>query len=108
VWYYGDLGPGLLDVKPDNTLPGPYALMQNYPNPFNPTTTIEFTVPVTSNVRITLVNILGQVVKEIVTHEYKPGTYKVSLDASHLASGVYFYHLQAGHFVDVKKLVLLR
>jgi hypothetical protein len=116
VWYFGGLGPVSGVRSTTNVLPGTFALMQNYPNPFNPSTTIEFSVPVRSDVRIVLVNILGQVVKEVVSGDYTAGTYKVRLDASHLASGVYFYKLQAhqkdggqaGNFVDIKKMVLMK
>jgi hypothetical protein len=82
--------------------------MQNYPNPFNPTTTIGFTLPQRSDVRIVLVNVLGQVVKEITNSNYSAGSHQVTMDASQLASGIYFYKLQAGLFIDTKKLVLLK
>jgi hypothetical protein len=91
-----------------NELPTIYSLSQNYPNPFNPSTNIEFTLPVRSDVRLMLVNVLGQVVKEIATGNYNAGTHQVTLDASSLASGVYFYKLQTANFSDVKKLVLMK
>jgi hypothetical protein len=81
---------------------------QNYPNPFNPTTTIEFTLPARDNVRLTLVNALGQVVKELASGYFSAGRHEVVVDATKFSSGIYFYRLQAGSFVDVKKLVVSR
>jgi hypothetical protein len=108
IWYYGALGPSTGVNGPYGQIPGTYALGQNYPNPFNPSTAFKFTVPERSDVRIVLINMLGQVVKEIVKGNYSAGTYDVSLNASDLASGVYFYKLQAGTFIEVKKLILLK
>jgi hypothetical protein len=85
-----------------------FALHQNYPNPFNPVTTIAFTIPVRSDVRIELVNTLGETIKIIASGSYAAGVHAVNFDGSDLASGLYFYKLQAGSFVDVKKLVLLK
>jgi hypothetical protein len=101
-----DVGVGI-DDNPDN-LPMVYTLSQNYPNPFNPVTTIKFSLPIRSEVQLVLVNILGQVVQEITSGDYQAGTHKVQLDASNLASGIYFYKLEAGDFVDVKKMVILK
>jgi hypothetical protein len=95
-------------AQSSNELPKIYTLSQNYPNPFNPTTNIEFSLPVRSDVRLVLVNMLGQVVKEIATGNYNAGTHQVTLNASSLASGVYFYKLQTANFSDVKKLVLMK
>ena len=92
---------------PDN-IANQYALYQNYPNPFNPTTTIKFNVPVSGNVSIVLVNILGQVVQEITNDNYAAGPHAVEFNASKLSSGIYFYKMEAGDFVRVKKLMLLK
>jgi len=89
-------------------LPKEYRLLQNYPNPFNPTTTIEFALPRRSNVHLVLVNMMGQVVRELADGEFIAGTHSVKLDASNLASGVYFCRLQADNFVDTKKIVLMK
>lgn len=102
-------GEGIIvGVEDSNTIPTSYSLSQNYPNPFNPETTIEFSVPGKSDVRIELVNTLGQVVKVIANGNYNAGTHRAKLNASDLASGVYFYKLVAGDFVNVKKLVLMK
>ena len=101
------MGP-VSGVKASNNLPGAFALSQNYPNPFNPTTTIEFSLPVRSSVHLVLFNVLGQVVKEIVNGDYTAGTHRITLDASTLATGVYFYKLKAGQYTNVKKLLLMK
>ena len=98
----------VVGVGDKKEIPAEYKLGQNYPNPFNPSTTIEFSVPTRSDVRLSLMNVLGQVVKEMTQGIYEAGNHKVTLDASHLATGVYFYRLEAGNFVDVKKLVLAK
>jgi hypothetical protein len=106
VWYFG--GTPFVSVESNNNLPESFSLTQNYPNPFNPTTTIKFTLSQRSNVRLVLINMLGQVVKEITQNDYSAGSHQVTLDASRLASGIYFYKLQAGSYSDTKKLVLLK
>ena len=89
-------------------IPETFALGQNYPNPFNPSTTIEFALPERSDVRLVLVNMLGQVVKEVARGSCEPGYHRVRLDASGLASGPYLYRLQAGSFVAAKRLIVLK
>jgi hypothetical protein len=95
-------------VESVGATPLKFDLGQNYPNPFNPTTTIEFSLPARSDVHLVLANVLGQAVREIATGEYAAGTHRVTLNASGLASGVYFYKLQASSFLDVKKLILMK
>jgi Secretion system C-terminal sorting domain len=89
-------------------LPTEFSLSQNYPNPFNPTTTIAFSLPVQSQVHLLLIDVLGNVVKDVADGTYEAGNHKVTLNASDLASGVYFYRLEAGNFVSVKKLMLMK
>jgi hypothetical protein len=89
-------------------IPLNYELSQNYPNPFNPTTNIDFVLPVRSEVRLVLMNVLGQEVKVIASGAYAAGNHSVTLNATALASGVYFYKLQTEKFSDVKKLVLMK
>ncbi len=85
-----------------------YALSQNYPNPFNPTTTITYTLPRSSRVKLTLFDVLGREV-EVLENAYKTaGSYSVRFDAGGLASGVYFYRLQAGEFVGTRRLLFLK
>lgn len=88
--------------------PEAYSLDQNYPNPFNPSTKIRFAVPRSGFASLKVYDLLGREVARLVNEELKPGRYEVTLDASHLASGVYFYRVRAGEFVETKKLILLR
>jgi len=89
-------------------LPTTFALLQNYPNPFNPATNIEFRIAKFGFVSLQIYNILGQEVATLANEEMKPGGYKVTWDAGGMASGVYFCRLEAGQFVDTKRLVVLR
>jgi endo-1,4-beta-xylanase len=89
-------------------IPKKFHLYNNYPNPFNPATIIAFNLPVRSDVRISLIDILGREVKEIASGNYNAGLHTVTLNASNLSSGVYFYRIEAGSFIDVKKLILMK
>jgi hypothetical protein len=85
-----------------------YQLKQNYPNPFNPSTTIEFSLPQSDFVTLKIYNILGEEVATLLSERLTAGGYQYEWDAGSLASGVYLYRLQAGDFVDVKKMVLMK
>jgi hypothetical protein len=89
-------------------LPESYTLHQAYPNPFNPSTRIRFALPVSGAVRIRLFNQIGQEVRELVNGFRVAGSYEITLDADGLPSGVYYYRMESGPFVDAKKVVLLR
>jgi hypothetical protein len=89
-------------------VPGVFALEQNYPNPFNPITIINFQLPIVNFVTLKIYDILGREVTTLVSEKLSPGTYNAEWNASGFASGVYFYRLQAGDFVETKKLLLLR
>ncbi len=85
-----------------------YELSQNYPNPFNPVTTINYSISSNGNVQLKVYDILGREVATLVNETKVPGNYKVNFNASNLASGVYFYRLQTGSFVQTKKMVLMK
>jgi subtilisin-like proprotein convertase family protein len=88
--------------------PQQFRLDQNFPNPFNPSTTIRFQVPVQSPVRLIVFDILGREARTLVNEIKNPGTYEVNFDAGSLASGTYFYRMEAGAFVDIRKLLFLK
>ena len=85
-----------------------FNLEQNYPNPFNPSTSIRYSIPKTSLVTLKVYDVLGREVAALVNEEKPIGTYQVNLDASSLASGIYFYKIQAGSFISTKKMILLK
>ncbi|MCH8954694.1 T9SS type A sorting domain-containing protein, partial [candidate division KSB1 bacterium] len=91
-----------------SSIPSSFALEQNYPNPFNPSTTIQFSLRLPSFVTLKVYNILGEEVTILVVENLPSGNYKVEWNASRLTSGVYYYRLQAGEFVETKKLTLLK
>ncbi|MBI1931308.1 MAG: T9SS type A sorting domain-containing protein [Ignavibacteriales bacterium] len=89
-------------------LPTEYKLEQNYPNPFNPTTTISYQIPVNKHITIKVYDVLGREIATLID-EYKPaGIYKLEFNASRLVSGVYFYKLRAGSFVETRKMIIMR
>jgi len=89
-------------------LPIECKLSQNYPNPFNPTTLIEYDLPVDCHIKLTIYNILGQKVATLVDGNQKAGYKRARWDAGSLCSGIYFYRLQAGDFVQTRKMVVLK
>jgi aminopeptidase N len=89
-------------------LPVEFALEQNYPNPFNPVTTINYHLPVTSLVMLVVHDMLGRKVALLVKEKKEPGNYEVRFDGSGLSSGVYLYRMQAGDFVQTRRLLLLK
>ncbi|UCH65511.1 MAG: T9SS type A sorting domain-containing protein, partial [Ignavibacterium sp.] len=88
--------------------PTEYKLIQNYPNPFNPNTTIRFDIPEFTFITIKVFDILGSEIEILVNEEKQTGTYQITWYAENLTSGIYFYRLQAGSFVETKKLLLIK
>ena len=122
IWYGGDVSP--ISSNPwcighatspvtgiaerEGEVPQHFMLLQNFPNPFNPSTTIKFELPGASDVRLVVSDMLGREVSVLVNGRKEAGVHEIKFDGSALASGVYFYRLQAGSFVQTKKLVILR
>lgn len=99
----------ILAVKEGNpNLPTWFELAQNYPNPFNPSTTIEFALPQSLRVSLTVFNILGQTVDVLLDSDLPAGYHEVDWNAGKYASGVYFYRLKAGSFIETRKMLLLK
>ena len=99
----------LVDVKgKTNFLPQEFSLSQNFPNPFNPTTRIQYLLPTTSIVSLKVYDLLGREIQTLINNETSPGKYEITFDGSKLASGVYFYRLQAGSFVAARKMIYLK
>ncbi|MBD3408929.1 MAG: T9SS type A sorting domain-containing protein [Ignavibacteriales bacterium] len=96
------------NVDERSDLPTAYSLAQNYPNPFNPTTTIEFTLPEATTARVAIYDMLGREVAVLADGRMTAGVHRVEFDASALASGVYFYRLEAGAFNAVRKMALMK
>ena len=94
--------------KINNSIPATFTLSQNYPNPFNPVTTIKFDIPKSSNVKLIIYDLLGKEVIKLADDKLNPGTYNIEWNASSFASGVYFYKLTAGDYIQTKKLVLIK
>lgn len=89
-------------------LPAEIDLRQNYPNPFNPSTTISFSIPHPAYTTLKIVNTLGQDIAVLVSDNLTPGTHSFQWNAGNIASGVYYYRLQAGDFTLTKKLILAK
>ncbi|MEW6050426.1 MAG: T9SS type A sorting domain-containing protein [Candidatus Zixiibacteriota bacterium] len=104
----------LTDVKEiDGQLPTEFTLGQNYPNPFNPVTLINFDIPRNSKVNLSVYNVLGQLVKVLVDKDMTAGKYQADWDGTSdsgakVASGIYFYKIEADNFVQTKKMMLLK
>jgi photosystem II stability/assembly factor-like uncharacterized protein len=95
-------------TKEISGIPETFALLQNYPNPFNPTTAIRYALPSTANVKLAVYDLLGREIATLVNEEQSEGWKEVEWNASAFSSGIYFYRLVAGSFVDVKKMLVVK
>jgi photosystem II stability/assembly factor-like uncharacterized protein len=95
-------------INVDVSKPSEFSLKQNYPNPFNPSTTIQYSIPESGNVKLTVYNSLGEEVALLVNEYREAGTYKINFDAEKLSNGVYYYRLISEKYMDVKKMILLK
>lgn len=89
-------------------LPSEYSLSQNYPNPFNPVTTINYSIPTSSDVKLIIYDLLGRKVQELVNEFQSSGNYSIQFNGDNLSSGIYFYALKSGDFYQVRKMILLK
>jgi photosystem II stability/assembly factor-like uncharacterized protein len=105
LWVFTDMITGIEETPMVST---DFKLFQNYPNPFNPTTTIEFSMTQSGLVNLVVYNILGERVNVLINEERTAGKHSIQFNANHLASGIYFYRLQAGSFIETKKMILLK
>ena len=103
-----DISTDVSDYSDGRVIPGHYRLSQNYPNPFNHSTTIEFNLSRTSDVKLNIFNLMGQKVTTLIDRSLEAGRYKAIWYGSQAASGIYFYRLKAGDFIDSKKMLLLK
>jgi len=113
IWSFSTEGPVAVEEIESPQLPDLFVLSQNYPNPFNPETRIEFALPRASHVKIEVFNILGQSVRTLVDERLSAGYKAVNWDSRdnhgvEISSGVYFYRITAGDFVESKKMLLLK
>jgi Tol biopolymer transport system component len=110
IWEAEMWEPSKVDQK---KVPSDFSLEQNYPNPFNPTTTIKYTIPMESDVTLKISNSTGQRIKALVSQTQTPGTYEITWDArddfgNDVSSGIYYYRIKAGEYVETKKAILVR
>lgn len=98
----------ITNIQNESNLPTSYSIHQNYPNPFNPTTKIAFDIPKVSRVKIAIYDISGREVSVILNENLQAGTYERQWDGSHFSSGVYFYKITAGDFIQSKKMLLIK
>ena len=104
-----EVGPQTdIDDTEKHTGPAEYKLDQNYPNPFNPSTRIEFVIPETDFVQIKLYDSSGRMIKFLVNKKMSAGKHTAYFNASDLASGIYFYQINAGDFSETKKMVFIK
>ena len=89
-------------------MPENFALHQNYPNPFNPITTIRFDLATATNVKLTIYDITGRLVDELVNSNMNAGSYDLRWNAAHLSSGMYLYRIETPEFTATNKLLLLK
>ncbi len=106
IWGNGNLWK--IKVEKPQAIITSYKLFDNYPNPFNPSTIIEFNLPKSSYINLTVYNTLGELVSTLVSQNLEKGRYSYQFNASELPSGIYIYQLSAGSFNSIKKMLLIK
>jgi hypothetical protein len=92
----------------ESVIPKEYALLQNYPNPFNPETSIKIDIPNSSDVKLSVYDITGREVAVLINENLEPGSYNYKWNGAQFASGIYFYRVQAGSFIQTRKMALIK
>ncbi len=95
-------------IESNAKIPTEFALEQNYPNPFNPSTTIKYSIPIKTNVKLSIYNSIGELVTTLANEEKAAGNYSVSWNAQNISSGIYYYRIDAGDYRMTKKMILLK
>jgi hypothetical protein len=98
----------VVGIEDDENAASSYYLFNNYPNPFNPVTTIKYSIPEAAFVNIKVYNLIGQEIAELVNEEMQKGNHKVTFSAVNLPSGAYFYRIQAGNYIETRKMMLVK
>lgn len=98
----------VVSVGKEGAVPARFALQQNFPNPFNPVTQISYEVPTAEHVTVSVHDLLGREVARLTDRHHQPGTYQISVDASSMSSGIYFYTLRAAGFSQTRSMVVLK
>ncbi len=99
---------GFTDVSQVEEYPKDFYLFQNYPNPFNPSTTIKYSIPSSEFVTLKVFDLIGNEVATLVNEDKPAGNYEAKFNAVELSSGIYFYTLKAGNFIETRKMILLK
>jgi hypothetical protein len=108
TWYAWTIDDGAVSVEENDITPLDFTLEQNYPNPFNPSTKIKYSIPETGNIKLAIYNSVGEEVAVLINEMMNAGFYEIEFNATTLPSGIYFYQLQAGSFVETKKMILMK
>ncbi|MFX1355233.1 MAG: T9SS type A sorting domain-containing protein, partial [Promethearchaeota archaeon] len=98
----------ITSIEEPKEISADFELFQNYPNPFNPSTMINYQLPMINEVKLCIYNLLGQRVATLVNERKRAGCHQLEWDASNMASGAYLYRLEAGDYVETKKMILMR
>ncbi len=96
------------EINVEVSVPYKFTLEQNFPNPFNPATTIKYSIPELSYVTLKVYDILGREVATLVNGQKSAGSYEINFDAEKFASGVYFYKVQSGQSILIRKMILMK
>ena len=114
-WYVDDIKITAYNSVPTGTgnntgsqIPAVFELSQNYPNPFNPTTQINYAIPKDGYVKLTVFDMLGRVITNLVSENKQAGYYSINFNGDNLTSGIYFYKIESGNFVETKKMILVK